>query len=613
MPEAVTTQHETLWIGVNRSAMVRVPYVVSSPEIADPVQPIDATNLASDMRVYIPGIKDYSGDLVWEANSQRYRPGELRDLLAMDGCHVWAERRMPMVGARVCIEGEASVSLSAADPDGVQRVTIRIAPSAPMAVEEWSGDTSEGYLYRIRTNDTGMNVQRVDVSYGGRPLSMVSASWTRAQGAANIPKEWAFNGGVGPFGCWYGAFNVDDYVAGSESEEPVCTEAGRLAFKLDPYDLGRTLAGTELAGTYNVMLVVPTVYWKVTGNDLLLSDRASYSSPSASASGMVAYAHTATLPGGGERTYPYIGIGVYEASSSGGVLLSASGKTPTVNLTHDQFKELADALTPAEGSYFQQWNFYQWTLFKMMAYLVMGTKNSQWAMGDGPVSGSAASVTGQADRAGPYADSTSQYDKLFIENSWGSVWNYVGDAFFKDYVLHAGRAAGGAVLGGQPEVEGAPSLPSLGGTGRWVQSASRAATAWDLPATADTSSTASDPAKTGDSVWGNASERCILIGGRWHAGASAGISYVHSLAGLSYRDSAIGSRLAYLMAADAVAPSEATGRMVAAPARSAAKDGGRAALERMVAEAQEEASKEAEEPEESKGTPEAETIEEDMR
>ena len=594
MPEAVTTQHETLWIGVNRSAMVRVPYVVSSPEIAGPVQPIDATNLASDMRVYIPGIKDYSGDLTWEANSQYYRPGELRDLLAMDGCHVWAERRMPMVGVRVCIEGEASVSLSAADPDGVQRVTIRIAPSAPMAVEEWSGDTSEGYLYRIRTNETGMNVQRVDVSYGGRPLSMVSASWTRAQGAASIPHEWDFNGGVGPFGCWYGAFNVDAYVAGTETEEPVCAEAGRLAYRLDPYDLGRTMAGTELTGTYNVMLVIPTVYWKVTGNDLLLSDRASYSSPSASASGMVAYAHTATLPGGGEMTYPYIGIGVYEASSSGGVLLSASGKTPTVNLTHDQVKELADALTPAEGSYFQQWNFYQWTLFKMMAYLVMGTKNSQWAMGDGPVANSAASVTGQADAAGPYAQSTSQYDKVFIENSWGSVWSFVGDAFFRDYILHAGRAAGGAVLGGQPEVEGAPALPSLGGAGRWVQSASRAASAWDLPATADTNSTASDPAKTGDQVWANASERCFLAGGRWSNGASAGVSYVSGNYVLSSRSSNVGSRLAYLMAADAAAPSEATGRMLAAPARSAAKDGGRAALESMVAEAQEEASKEVE-------------------
>jgi hypothetical protein len=81
---------------------------------------------------------------------------------------------------------------------------------------------------------------------------------------------------------------------------------------------------------------------------------------------------------------------------------------------------------------------------------------------------------------------------------------------------------------------------------------------------------------------------------------------------LSYRNSGVGSRLAYLMAADAVAPSEATGRMLAAPARSAAKDGGRAALERMVAEAQEEAEdgvflKKEETSEET------DTIEEEMR
>lgn len=594
MPEAVTTQHETLWIGVNRSAMVRVPYVVSSPEIADPVQPIDATNLASDMKVYIPGIKDYSGDLVWEANSQYYRPGELRDLLAMDGCHVWAERRMPMVGMRVAVEGEASVSMSAADPDGIQRVTVRIAPTAPMAVEEWSPDTSEGYLYRIRVDDAGMNIVHVAAGYGGRSLHQVVNSASRGQGAANIPEEWSFNGGVGPFGCWYGAFNVDAYAAGTESEEPISAEAGRLAFKLDPYNLKRTLAGTMLTGTYNVLLVIPTVYWKVSGNDLYLSS----SARSGSVSGMVAYAHTATLPGGGTQVFPYLGIGVYEASSEGGVLLSATGRTPAVNLTHDQFKDLADALTPAEGSGFQQWNFFQWTLFKMMAYLVMGTKNSQWMLGNGPVSGSAASVTGLADSAGPYANSTSQYDKVFIENSWGSVWSFVGDTCIKSYVLHAGNALGGAVLGGQPEVDGAPALPSLGGAGRWVQSASRSAAAWDLPATADTSTTASDPAKTGDQVWANASERCFLAGGRWTHGSYAGVAYVSGSDVLSLRSSYVGSRLAYLMAADAAAPASSvdaeSGRMLSArsPAvlrPAAVLSSGRAALEKIVREAQEEA------------------------
>lgn len=608
MPEAVTTHHETLWIGVNRSAMVRVPYVVSSPEIAGPVQPIDATNLASDMRVYIPGIKDYSGDLTWEANSQYYRPGELRDLLAMDGCHVWAERRMPMVGVRVCIEGEASVSLSAADPDGVQRVTIRIAPSSPLAVEEWSGDTSDGYLYRIRTNNTGVNVQRVDVSYGGRPLSMVVASWTRAQGAANIPKEWAFNGGVGPFGCFYAAFNIDAYTAGTESEEPVCTEAGRLAYRLDPYDLGRTLAGTALTGTYNVMLVIPTVYWKVSSNDLLLSDRARYSSPSASASGMVPYAHTATLPGGGERTYPYIGIGVYEASSSGGVLLSASGKTPTVNLTHDQFKTMADALTSAGQSDFQQCTFSMWTLYKMMAYAVIGTKNGRWALGDGPVTGSNTRTGGQSARAGPYADSTSKYSKLFIENPWGSAMCGLGDAFTVGRTFHAGNSLGGAELADQESV--GLDLPVSG----FPTSVSNDAPTWDFPLATSESGSLSDPATTGSKITNSvmSAMASLGVGGSYAASTSAGLGYWYSQ-GVTAGRNTLGTRLSAFLDDYAVGLTDeapASLSMSAPPALSMGQSAPESDGEE-VADA--EPGEDAGIAEESEETPEAEIIEEDMR
>lgn len=601
MPEAVTTQHETLWIGVNRSAMVRVPYVVSSPEIAGPVQPIDATNLASDMRVYIPGIKDYSGDLVWEANSQRYRPGELRDLLAMDGCHVWAERRMPMVGARVCIEGEASVSLSAADPDGIQRVTIRIAPSAPMAVEEWSGDTSDGYLYRIRTNDTGMNVQRVDVSYGGRPLSMVSASWTRAQGAANIPHEWDFNGGVGPFGCWYGAFNIDDYVAGSESEEPVCTEAGRLAYRLDPFNLKRTLAGTTLTGTYNVMLVIPTVYWRVTGNDLYLSSSASYRG----VSGMVPYAHTATLPGGGERVYPYIGIGVYGAYSDGTRLLSVPGHKPVASKTSDQFKALADALDSAGSSDFQQCNFRQWTLYKMMAYSVLGTKNARWALGDGPISGGSPRTGGQSDEAGPYADATSEYSKLFIENPWGSAMCGLGDAFTEGRHFHAGYSLGGADLADQESV--GLDLPVSG----FPTSVSNDSPTWDFPLATSEAGSLTDPATTGSKVNNGvvSAMASVGVGGSHAASTSAGLGYWFTQGVTSGRNT-LGTRLSAFLDDYAVGlTDEAPASLSMAPLTLTM---GQSAPD------EEEAAEPTEEPEENYGeeeeTPEeSDAIEEDMR
>ena len=606
MPEAVTTQHETLWIGVNRSAMVRVPYVVSSPEIADPVQPIDATTLASDMKVYIPGIKDYSGDLVWEANSQYYRPGELRDLLAMDGCHVYAERRMPMVGMRVAVEGEASVSMSAADPDGVQRVTVRIAPTAPMAVEEWSPDMSEGYLYRIRTDsETHMNILHVSAAYGGRDLEQVVTRYTRQQGAANIPGEWRFNGGVGPFGCWYGAFNVDGYVAGTEAEEPICTEAGRLAYRLDPYDLGRTLAGTELVGTYNIMLVIPTVYWRVTGDDLYLSSSPSFGD----VSGMVAYAHTATLPGGGTKVYPYIAIGVYEAATDGTRLLSIPGQAPAAYRTHDGFKELADALASAGSSDFQQWTFQMWTLFKMMAYTIMGTKNSQWMMGNGPVSTNVASVTGLSEDKGPYAQSGTSYDKLFLENAWGSCWNFIGDAYSNNNAIYADNTLGGAALESQSNLLG--QAYQTDGATKYVGSVSSSASFWDVPLDVSSSSTADDPATTGDAYRTRPAKTAIHIGGGWADGTGAGVSVIRLAYNLGDAQPYFAARLSAFLDDYAVGlTDEAPAALMSAPLSLSMG---------MATPDEEEAEEPTEEPEENYGeeeeTPEesGEEPEEDMR
>lgn len=93
---------------------------------------------------------------------------------------------------------------------------------------------------------------------------------------------------------------------------------------------------------------------------------------------------------------PYLAIGVYEGSTAtigttANVLVSQSGKAPAVSQTHDTFKTYQDNTTSlitsessAYGSAYQQWNFFQWTLYKMMSYTIMGTKNSQEMIGYGP-------------------------------------------------------------------------------------------------------------------------------------------------------------------------------------------------------------------------------------
>ena len=418
------------------------------------------------------------------------------------------------------------------------------------------------YMYAITTDSAGMNILSVQAGHDGRPLDTVVTASTRRQGAENIPDEWDFVDGVGPFKCWYGAFNIQDYVAGTEDEAPVSTGAGTLAYRLDPYDLGTTMQGTELQGTYNVFLVVPTVYWKAVGNILYLSDDSSY----AGITGMTAYAHTTTLPDTTQSVYPYIGIGVYEASVDETSIFSASGATVATSRTNAQFKTRADALTPAGSSDFQQWNFYQWTLLKMMAYAVMGTKNSQWMMGGEVVSGTP--VTGRADAAGPYAQSTTQYTKIFVEDPWGSKWEFLGDACFEDGVLHAGNALGGASAGSQSAVSGNPALPTGTTSAVWVQSASNSAESWDLPATADSTSTADDPAKSGDQTRCQSGTTIGLVGGRAGYGAGGGVSCVTGYSALTLSDGNTTTRLSAFFDGTAMGTPEVTTKAAPAPTRS---------------------------------------------
>lgn len=423
------------------------------------------------------------------------------------------------------------------------------------------------YLYAITTDADNQAIQYVERSVEGGALRTVSLARTEAtRGADKISSVWQFGeDGVGPFNCWYGVFGIDD---------------GRLLARLDPDDLSFAMDGSE-APAGNVFLVVPTVYWKVSGNTLYLSSKASYTAGGQTVSGMTAYAHTATS-GGTESVYPYLGIGVYEAYSEDGVLLSVPGKPPKVNLTCDQFKALADAMAPATGSDYQQWNLFQYTLFKMMAYTVMGTKNSQWMMGDGPVDNEGASVTGQSSAAGPYATSTSQYDRVFIENAWGSIWNFVGDVSVNDYQLYAGNALGGATLGSggnQAEMTGIV-LPS---DSNWVATAYLDEGAWGMTKTVGSDNHA-NPAYVGDFYWQNTGWRCCVVGGGRSHGSRAGLSCVAVNNTLYYRYTNIGARLAYVMTDSAMSPAPAASvqaKSLASPDREA--------LAEMVRLAQEEA------------------------
>lgn len=170
MPEAVTTWRESLWVGETVGSLSEVQWVTSAPEIGDAPQAVDATNLGSDAMTYVRGLPDYSGDLVWELNAQQYSRGEdgnLGRLQALDGREVYAERRMPMAQAKVRVRGVLSLAMAGSEVNGIIKLTLRITPTEPYRVIEYTSYSGYAISYY-----SGIYVDGAFVSLEGAPSTM---------------------------------------------------------------------------------------------------------------------------------------------------------------------------------------------------------------------------------------------------------------------------------------------------------------------------------------------------------------------------------------------------------------------------------------------------------
>ena len=271
------------------------------------------------------------------------------------------------------------------------------------------------YTYVIHTDGT------VEGDYESIGTSSSSGSYTSTDNSNSGSWTWDEDG-YGPFNSFYAAFDP--------------TQDNRMICHLDPDDLTRSVDGTSIAGEgYNIMWCLPTVYWKTSGSNLVLTNDPD--------SGGTAYAHTVS-----GRTYEYIGIGVYEASSDtiGGknILTSISGEEPLDHQKRATFREwannqLVDTAGDGVNGHAMLWNFYQWQLYRFCALTVMGSWDSQGVAGNGNVDGNDVSITGSLDKSGPYAGTKGEYYldeyganpvKVFIENAWGSVSEFVDGIMF---------------------------------------------------------------------------------------------------------------------------------------------------------------------------------------
>ncbi|WII07067.1 InlB B-repeat-containing protein [Methanomassiliicoccales archaeon LGM-RCC1] len=468
------------------------------------------------------------------------------------------------------------------------------------------------YGYRITTGEitsggyTGNGIKGVE--YGGSDKNMVKIYEDTTYGnllynnnsvnsSSTNPKfndllRFDEKTGLGPFNSFYVALNIGDTRNNGDLYKTSYVP-GQIAYILNPYNLEEAIItdGTTksaYSGTdnytyytyshpsdYNIMLFIPTVYWYSDDNHLWLSNRQDYfTDDGVSPQLMEARAHT--IDG---QIRPYLGLGVYEASQSGSSLVSQSGKTPLNNKSVAQFRDMVNNLnteaTNETGEY-MIWNYYQWTLYKMMSYTVIGTKNSQLAIGQGATllgngANSGPMTTGLGDDQGPYwgglnSDGSGSYKdgkhsvKLFLENTWGSYHDLLDDVWIGEGQLHAGQNSIGNIIDhilypstsgtdaglndNQELIENAifpnPSkeymLP--------IQSTSSNPEYWDFPTSVNENKKNYLP--IGDNIQYRAGYQTLCVGGHYDGQSAAGLNRMNIRNGFGDAKSDIGTRIAYV-------------------------------------------------------------------
>ena len=389
------------------------------------------------------------------------------------------------------------------------------------------------YSYTIHPDGT--------IEGGYSPIGTSAAEGSYTSVGNTNSGSWAFDDeGYGPFNSFYAAFDP--------------AQNNKMIGHLDPDDLTKLVDGTSIAGEdYNIMWCLPTVYWSTdsSGNLILTND------PNA---GGTAYAHTIN-----GHVYEYIGIGVYEASTKTvngqTILTSITGDTPLVSQTRATFRDYANnqiVNTDGEGNngYAMVWNFYQYELYKYCALAVMGSWDSQsvGGMGDTYYDGTPYyTIPGQHDKSGPYAgtkgtsvNSTYGTDsvKVFIENAWGSVNDFVDGIVFSNRQYYIDQSAVPTdATSGTYITHISTSLPS----NSWGSSPSTTVQIWGMP----TASGGSSSSGLYDYVYSKTGTCVPSVGGfsqnnDWYPG----VSFVNANHTLSSSGTGIGGRLAFVFDAD---------------------------------------------------------------
>lgn len=356
--------------------------------------------------------------------------------------------------------------------------------------------------------------------------------------------SWGFDDttGYGPFGSFYAAVDVS---------------TGQIYKHLNPKNLALTMDNENVNNDkYNIMWVLPKVWMKVTdvitengkkiGSTLIMSSEKE-------SDDMEAPAHT--IDG---IIYNYLAIGVYEAWVDDGVaenerkVYSFANKSPTVSSILN-FEPYAKR-TGAEEGHSMLWNYYQYQLYRFCSLAVMENFDSQAQIGWGnafPWKSGSISNTGTTITEGPYYGTTAadaSGERLFIENAWGNVWDYVGDTIWNGGIYAGQRSEQDSSLKSLVHEEYQTTVKnSLQGLG--IAPYSTVLDSWGLP---------TDVGRGGpDKFVSCNSGFALVVGGRWCDGSDAGLSFLCNGDRAGQGDM-YGSRLAMVFGVDPASEHTAT-------------------------------------------------------
>lgn len=339
-------------------------------------------------------------------------------------------------------------------------LVVSLAPIADTDASSSSAkiDRLDRFVCVMEMNDTDIVTKFAKGSYDATAYELLDrleeAEPVKGYTDANGDKtdgDWAFDRdtGYGPFNSFYAAF----------------TPEGNLLCILNPYDLtkqvstGKTVVnGVEIKGC-NIMWVIPKLYISATteneGEGTLtltnIKDPGAFPGQEVSPAFVIDDSTSLANTDG----YNFLALGVYEATnkdSSGAtmdVLGSKTGMKPyqtSSKFTITDLREMAQG-SKGDGSGDVKvsilWNYHQWQLYRYCGLSVMGSLDSQAQVGYGNLNTKESSKTGLSNSSGPYNGSADYGEavKLFIENSWGSLNDYVDDVRIqkKEHILYAGQ------------------------------------------------------------------------------------------------------------------------------------------------------------------------------